>query len=124
MRTVRLAYIEFMRAKTTTKAKVETHEHNFVSGARANGWNDEFVHSHEGGSVRHQHLHTGPAYYLGSKFTAEPKGEQMPMVPLEEWQKSFTVVITPWNKGFGEGPGTMAAERMIRNFRYPPPTIR
>lgn len=113
---------EILPMSIMTKGKqFEVHEHCFTRGPRANGWNYKFTHSHTGGSAPHKHAETGPACYGGfkdaGKFTAKPKGEQMPMVDLEDWQKSFDVIVTPWNEGFGEGPGTMAAERMIREFR-------
>lgn len=136
-------------AKATATTGLEVHSHSFVSGKRAGGhyegdgkWHTgTFSHSHEGGNQPHQHEHTGPASYTIDKddwyrstglrgggrkvFTARPTGEQMPIVELEEWQKSFEVVVCePMpSKGQpgcqGEGPGIALPLRVARQFKMP-----
>lgn len=85
------------------KPRLEVHRHSIISGPR-NGQTIE--HSHEG-PLGHQHEHCGPATYTicrdewyratglkgggVKKYTAKPKGEQLPLVDLEEW-KSFRIV--------------------------------
>lgn len=108
---------------------LEIHEHWFVRGGRP-----PIAHSHEGGSVPHQHPQTGPAGYTidkdewlratglrgggRKKFTAKPNGEQLPIIELEEWQKSFQVIIAgPPSPEYGEGPGLAPAARMVLAFR-------
>jgi hypothetical protein len=82
----------------------------------------KIVHSHAGGDQPHQHPHCGPAFYgYGTPmFSAKPKGEQLPWVELENWQRSFEVVYTgtcpPEQRGY-EGGGLLAAERMVRGFK-------
>lgn len=128
-------------------AKLEVHEHVFVSGPRSNGLfiqktqktTSHFSHSHEGGDVPHQHPDTGPAAYTidkdewlratglrgggRKKFTAKPSGEQFPIVELEDWQKSFEIVVhEPGPSPIQdprlppEGPGIAPAVRMILGF--------
>jgi hypothetical protein len=119
-------------------AGLEVHEHSFVSGPRAHGgcpskggkWlPTKFSHSHEGGSAPHQHPQTGPASYTIDKdqwyratgfkgggrktFTRRPTGEQLPIVDLEDWQKSFEVIVGAPTPEFGTGPGLAPAARMI-----------
>lgn len=85
----------------------------------------EIVHAHPGGDEPHQHAHYGPAHYgYGApQFSAKPKGDQLPIVELEDWQKSFEVHYMgaapgPGEPGFiGAGPGTLPAERMIHGFK-------
>jgi hypothetical protein len=121
--------------------RLEVHEHSYVSGRYANGggyskdgrWITKVVHSHEGGDQPHQHEHTGPASYTidkdewlkatglrgggRKKFTAKPSGEQMPVVELEDWQKSFEVVICAPPKVYvGEGPGIALPMRLVKTF--------
>lgn len=112
----------------------EVHEHSFVSGPRANR-SERLVHSHEQGEIPHQHPHTGPAVYTidkdewacatggvvgGSRkrFTAEPEGEQLARVELEDWQKSFEIhhaeAPPDWK---GTGGGHLTAARMMLAFR-------
>ncbi|HEU4366777.1 MAG TPA: hypothetical protein VFV05_00955, partial [Methylomirabilota bacterium] len=99
-------------------------------GPRANWFGrNSFVHSHEGGDKPHKHEHTGPACYTidkddwfratglrgggRKKFTARPTGEQFPVKELEDWQKSFEVVVCdPPGHYTGEGPGIAPAVRM------------
>lgn len=128
--------------------RLEVHEHSFVSGPRAGGhyensvWHTgKFTHSHEGGAQPHQHEDTGPATYTidaddwfratggtrgGSRkrYTVKPSGEQMPIRELEEWQKSFTVVVCDPPADFkGTGGGDLAAARMALTFRMQPHVI-
>lgn len=125
------------------KPRLEVHEHTFVTGPRARGvfiaarqkTTSTFSHSHEGGDVPHQHPDTGPATYTIDKdewfratglkgggrkvFTAQPSGEQFPVVELEDWQKTFEVVIgdnPPGHDERFEGGGHLAAERMVQQF--------
>lgn len=109
--------------------RLEVHEHSFISGGR----HGRVAHSHEGGNVPHQHEHTGPASYTidkddwhratglrgggRKKFTAKPTGEQFPIRDLEDWQKSFEVVVVgPPSPHIGTGPGIAPAVRMIKQF--------
>lgn len=111
-------------------SKLEVHEHCIVSGPRANG-GEHIVHSHEGGDIPHQHPHTGPASYTidkddwarmtggvegGSRkrFTPKPEGEQLPIVDLEDWQKTFEIHYGNPPAGFnGTGGGHLTAARMV-----------
>lgn len=129
------------------KAKgFEVHEHSYVSGRRANGgcygkdgkWQtSSFSHSHPGGDIRHQHVDTGPATYTidkdewyratglkgggRKKYTAKPVGEQLPIEPLEDWQKSFEVIVVgPPTPELGTGPGLAPAVRMALTFKMTP----
>lgn len=128
----------------------EVHEHIFVSGPRSNGMfiqktqktTSHFSHSHPGGDQPHRHEHTGPASYTidqddwfratgtrgaaGSRkrYTAKPSGEQLPIRELEDWQKSFKVVVCDPPPGFvGTGGGDLAAARMALTFRMRPRVI-
>ncbi|HYZ88313.1 MAG TPA: hypothetical protein VE620_03350 [Myxococcales bacterium] len=123
-------------------ARLEVHEHSYISGRYANGganipgkmpptWKaSKFSHSHEGGDRPHQHPETGPASYTIDKddwlrttglrgggrktFTVKPTGEQLPIVELEDWQKFFELIIgDPPADYRGEGPGFAPAARMI-----------
>lgn len=83
---------------------LEMHEHWNLRRAGAN-----VNHSHEGGNKPHQHEGYGPASYTIDKdewrratglrgggrkaFTGQPRGPQMPVQDLEDWQKSFEVVV-------------------------------
>lgn len=120
-------------------AALEVHEHSFIRGARSH-WagtaHGRLAHSHEGGAVPHQHPETGPACYTidkdewfretglrgggRKKFTETPTGEQFPIVDLEDWQKSFEIIIGPPAKGqqFGDlaGPGVALPLRLIKSF--------
>lgn len=108
---------------------LEVHEHHIISGPRAHS-GKTIVHSHERGELPHGHEHTGPAAYTIDKddwaratglqgggrkrFTDAPEGEQLPIVELEDWQKSFTIVVGDPPPGFsGTGGGYYAAARMI-----------
>lgn len=128
-----------------TSITLELHRHTFVSGKRAHGcytngkWDTgTFSHSHIGGDVPHEHPQTGPATYTidkddwyrstglrgggRKKFTAKPTGEQFAIVALEDWQKTFELIIcapTPseGEPGYmGEGPGIALPLRMIKSF--------
>lgn len=102
----------------------QIHEHSLVSGARANieGPHRLLRHSHAGGEQPHQHPHYGPAFYghlyQRDTFSAKPLGDQLQWQELEEWQKSFEIIICDPPKDYiGEGPGTLPAERMVRGFK-------
>lgn len=115
---------------------LEVHEHSIVSGPRAQR-GECITHSHVGGDRPHQHPHTGPGAYTidrddwrratgggagggRKRFTDTPDGEQLPIVELEEWQKSFEVHFTARPNPFGEGVtggGDAAAARMVLAFR-------
>lgn len=121
-------------------ALLEVHEHSFISGQRTGGhyergvWHTgPFSHSHEGGDRPHQHPHTGPSAYTIDKddwyrstglrgggrkvFTSKPKGEQFPIKELEDWQKSFEVIVCdPSPDQKGTGPGMALPLRMIKQF--------
>jgi hypothetical protein len=119
------------------KRRLEVHEHRFISGPRSRfaGTDRNVVrHSHEGGSERHKHPDTGPATYTIDKdewfaatglkgggrkeFSDEPVGEQLAIVPLEDWQKTFEVHVGAPPPGFtGTGGGYAAACRMILGSR-------
>jgi hypothetical protein len=116
------------------RGRFEVHEHCFIRGDRANkSWLYKFSHSHEGGDVPHQHPDTGPASYTidkdewflatglrgggRKKFSAKPSGEQFPIVELEDWQRSFEIIVgSPPKDHQGEGPGLAPAARMILAF--------
>lgn len=124
----------------TPSASLEVHEHVFIRGPRARfaGTDDNRIrHSHEGGDVPHQHPETGPASYTidkdqwfaatglngGSRkeFTKKPAGEQLPIVELADWQKSFNVYIGPPPKDFrGTGAGPAPIARMVLGARMRP----
>lgn len=109
--------------------RLEVHDHCYVAGPRANGHSYRFSHSHEGGDQPHQHPEAGPASYTIDKdewfretglrgggrktFTAQPTGEQLPWVELEDWQKTFEVIIAAPTPDAGEGPGLALPMRLI-----------
>lgn len=124
-------------------ARLEVHRHAFVSGPRAGGhyerdgqWHTgTFSHAHASGDVPHAHPDTGPASYTidtdawyrttrmhggGRKtFTAQPSGEQFPIVALTPEQQTFEVHCTGrvppgW---VGEGGGFATAARMVHAFK-------
>lgn len=89
---------------------LEVHNHSFISGPRSGFANSKpLAHSHEGGNAPHQHPDCGPASYTvdrdawraatgldgggRKRYTAKPTGDQLPVVPLEDWEKSFDVVV-------------------------------
>jgi len=118
--------------KTKQAKTLEVHNHAFISGPRSRFSGASVTHSHEGGSIPHKHSNTGPGSYVidkdqwfqatglrgggRKKYTAKPSGEQMPRVELEEWQKSFKVII--YDRGdmpasAGEGPGAALPLRLV-----------
>lgn len=123
------------------RKQLEVHEHSFVSGPRSGGhyennaWHTgTFSHSHEGGDVRHEHPHTGPASYTidkddwaratglrgggRKKFTAKPSGEQMPIVQLGAADASFQVIVCdPSPDQRGDGPGMALPMRLMKQFK-------
>jgi hypothetical protein len=129
---------------SASPARLEVHTHLYISGRYAGGayvpgvWPLErrksVTHSHENGSTAHQHEDTGPASYTidkdqwfratglrgggRKKFTAKPTGLQLPRVELEDWQKSFTVIVDEESCRRMTADGTIggaeaAAARMI-----------
>lgn len=122
--------------------RLEVHEHSFIEGPRSRyGGRPEgcLVHSHPGGDQPHQHPQTGPASYTidqddwarttglrggGRKeFTDKPTGEQLPLIELAEWQKSFDVVVLApkaatdlYGPHRGAGPGIALPARMALAF--------
>lgn len=109
---------------------LEVHEHAFITGPRARGLKPRFFHSHEGGDEPHAHPDTGPACYTidkddwlratgmrggaRKKFSVKPTGEQMPVVALEDWQKSFEIIVCkPTAPEMGAGPGMALPTRMV-----------
>lgn len=131
-------------AAKQTKTRLEVHEHCFIRGERARFAGlamGKLVHSHEGGDVPHQHPDTGPGSYTIDKdewmratglkgggkkrFTPKPNGEQPPIVELEDWQKSFEIIVCkPPTEYIGEGPGIAPAARMILGFGMTVSAIR
>lgn len=120
-------------AGETTAVRLEIHEHCFVSGRRANGPYHKFEHCHPGGDVPHQHPDTGPASYTidkddwarmtglsgggRKKFSARPKGEQLPIVALERSQSEFEIIVCPPPEHYkGDGPGLALPARMVLAF--------
>lgn len=120
-----------------TQKTLEVHEHWRVSGP-----SHHLHHSHEGGDAPHQHHQYGPASYTIDKdewlkatglrgggrksFTAKPTGEQLPIKELEDWQKSFEIIVDEEScrralagteaTGAGVGP----AARMVLAFKMTP----
>lgn len=115
--------------------KYEVHQHCWIAGPKANRSDlYKFEHSHAGGSEPHKHADTGPASYTidkdewfattglqgggRKKFTAEPSGLQLDPVELEDWQKSFRIVVGPPPANHsGEGGGLATAARMVLGSR-------
>jgi len=91
------------------RARLEVHTHCFVSGPRARGPEYAFSHAHHDGDTPHKHAKTGPASYTIDKdewaattglrgggrksFVPQPRGPQLPLVALEDWQRTFRVVF-------------------------------
>lgn len=87
------------------KKGLEVHEHVFIGGRR----HDHIFHSHEDGNVPHSHPDTGPGCYTidkdewarktglrgggRKKFTAKPKGEQLPFVRTDPASLTVEVFI-------------------------------
>jgi hypothetical protein len=124
-------------------ARLEVHEHRYVSGRYANGGAYErggITHSHQDGAIPHEHPDTGPASYTidkdqwfkatglkgggRKKFTKKPEGPQLERVELEDCQKSFDIVFVGDGgksvAGSGTGPGISLPARMILEFRMTP----
>lgn len=104
-------------------ARFEVHEHTLLNSRMSPA--PKVRHSHEGGDKPHQHPDTGPAAYGRSKppFTVHAIGQQLPWVELEEWQKSFEIIVcdpspSKGQEGYiGEGPGPLPAMLMVNTFR-------
>jgi hypothetical protein len=145
---------DMTNAKRTPKqtGTLEVHTHSFTSGQRVGGhyecnghqttWHTgSITHSHEGGNVAHSHEDMGPACYTidkdewyrstglrgggRKKFTVKPSGEQFPITELEDWQKSFAVIIceptaAKGESGYmGEGPGEALPLRVAYSHKIP-----
>ena len=117
--------------------RFEVHQHAFISGPRARfaGRPEaHLVHAHFGGDVAHSHPETGPASYTidkdewfratglkgggRKKFTEEPSGEQLPVIPRTAEESRFEVIVCdppPGHEG-QEGGGLAAAARMVLAF--------
>jgi hypothetical protein len=112
-------------------AKLEVHEHSFITGPRANKeWLRKLVHSHPGGDVPHKHPETGCGSYTidkdewfratglrgggRKKFTVRPSGEQLPAIPRTAEENSFEIVVAaPDPDQRGAGPGIALPMRLI-----------
>lgn len=109
--------------------RLEVHRHTFISGPRSG---QTIEHSHEG-PKGHQHADMGPATYTicrnewfaatglrgggVKKYSAKPKGEQFPLAEMEDWQKSFRIIVGPRPENHaGEGGGFATAVRMVKQF--------
>ena len=133
----------------SARKTLEVHEHYFIRGPRANGrygpdgkWQTgKFSHSHAEGNRPHGHTDTGPSSYVidkddwyrstglrgggRKKFTTKPSGEQFAIEELEDWQKSFEVILGEPTPAFGEpgylgeGPGIALPLRIAKAFHIP-----
>lgn len=110
-------------SKKSITHRFQVHEHTRLDSRQSPA--PRLVHAHAGGDEPHQHEHHGPAFYGygAAKFSARPKGNQLPIVALEDWQRSFEVHYMGTSPQEGEpgfigvGPGTLPAERMIHGFK-------
>jgi len=109
-------------------AKLEVHEHSYISGPNANISGRKVVHSHEGGDRPHQHEHTGPASRTidkdewnartglrgggRKKFTARPTGPQMAPLALQPDQLSYEIIIVGPPATGANGPGLAVPARL------------
>ena len=99
-------------------AKLEVHEHSYISGPHACWSGYKLVHSHEGGDKPHVHEHTGPAARTidkdewfrvtglkgggRKKFTSKPSGPQLSMISVAP--STFEVIILDsWTPSDGGG---------------------
>jgi hypothetical protein len=116
----------------------EAHTHCFVSGPRSRFCSAEIEHSHENGSIPHEHPDTGPGSYTidsdewfqmtgyelpvrrKKKFTKKPIGEQLPFVASTPEQQAFQIIVgdnpPDWDPKY-TGGGHLAAARMILGSR-------
>lgn len=135
--------------KGSARGTLEVHEHCYTSGPLSNrvgpdGGANKFTHSHEGGDKPHKHEHCGPASYVIDKddwfratglrgggrktFTVAPKGLQLPIADLEDWQKTFEVIVDEEScakfiadgGGKAEGAGIGPAARMVLAAKMKP----
>lgn len=107
--------------------RFQVHAHTRLDARRSPA--PTITHAHAGGHDPHQHAHYGPAFYghlrEKDKFVAKPTGEQLPIVELEDWQKSFEVVVcdpmpSVGQPGYiGDGPGLALPLRIARGFKMP-----
>lgn len=144
-----------MATKERQRGTLPVHRHSYTrgpnatAGYRADGkWHtNQFEHAHEGGDRSHGHPETGPAHFIGgiarAKLVTRPTGEQLPLVALEDEQRTFHVVFVDeytaahtsagisrerWEAeraGFlrciaGEAHGLHAVSRMIDDFDMTP----
>lgn len=107
----------------TARAKLEVHEHSCIRSTR------KIVHSHEGGDVRHRHDRFGPATYTidkdawlaatglrgggRKKYTAQPTGEQLPIIEVTDLESSFDITVVGEPCAEQTGPGLALPNRMI-----------
>jgi hypothetical protein len=121
--------------RASTAPKLEVHEHCVIGGPRAHKtWLNHITHSHVDGNRAHQHPDCGPASFTidkdewlkatglrgggRKKYTAGPTGEQLPIAELEDWQKTFEVVLVdgPPPEESTCGPGVGPIARMVQTF--------
>jgi hypothetical protein len=108
--------------------RLEVHAHAYINGPNAcREGRRNFRHSHADGNYgdgRHKHPDTGPALFdidadewaaaTGLKgggrksFTDAPTGPQLDRVDLEDWQRTFTVVVHPSAKERAGGGSAVA----------------
>jgi hypothetical protein len=115
-------------------ARLEIHRHANIHRS------GEIIHSHDEGARPHQHAGYGPATYTidkdewaratglkgggRKKFSAAPTGQQLPIVELESWQRSFEIIVDEESLARfhrqhpgATGGGEMTAARMILGSR-------
>lgn len=98
--------------------RFQVHEHAFLNSRRSPL--PKVVHAHPGGDTPHKHDNCGPAFYGHGAYTfsAKPKGDQLPIVALEDWQQSFEIVVCdPPKEYIGEGPGLLPVQRLMHGSK-------
>jgi hypothetical protein len=101
------------QAPARALARLEVHEHHFISGPNANKtWLSKFEHSHEGGDKPHEHAdaahRTGPGAYTidkdewfertglrgggRKKYASKPTGPQLPLVSVDAPRMRVVIV--------------------------------
>lgn len=121
-----------------SKARLEVHEHWYITGPNANR-GIHLVHAHEGGDQPHEHAdetqRTGPGAYTidkdewmlrtglrgggRKKFVAKPLGTQLPIVVIEPPRIDIVIVGDGGAAAAGgaTGPGLSAVDRMQLVFK-------